>query len=794
MTDLLRLTEWRQAARRLLRTPLFAATVLALLGLGFGALLTLATAVSSLRLGELPYPQGDRLAEVRGWSANMQSSLGYAPGLLDALEALPQVEALAVYDHGRPVEVEGGAMLATALVGDGLLELLGARALHGRLLGASDAGSDAVLLSESAWRGRFGADPDVVGSQLRIDGVEARVVGVLAEPFRFPHRATALWRPLQLAADARTGPGRFGFGSVQALVRLAEGASTASLQQAVDAQFAAEPGMAATLGFMQLQAQVQTLRERWAAEHEQALLLLAVAVLLVLLMLSANLAGLWLERGLRRRRELAVRAALGASAARNGTGVFAEVALLCALSVVAGLALVAPGLSLLESLGLLDSGTPWRAHLDLPVVALGLGFAAVLALVLSAAPVLVARRAGGGALHAAAPLAGGGRDRARRALVAVQVALAVTLLAGGVLLGQSLRALLAEDLGFQAHGLAMAQLHDRSNDPASAPVRRATLLRQAAALPGVHSASFSNAAPFSGSESVSTFADPARPEQPLTARDRVVGADYFRTLQIPLLRGRGFETAAAAHGGSVVVDELLADRLFGDADPLGRRIGLPVAPGRPQQTAQIVGVVATVRHLRVDEQPDLGTVYRVAEQPSGRSSFVLLRTDAAAAALGGPLREAADALGLRIAQVQAATSVVRGSLSQRVPLLRLLLGFAVAGVLLAAVGLFALVAFSVQRRRAEFGLRLAMGASPAALRRLALRDALHVLLPGLLAGSAGALLAGRLLDAQLYAVSPADPLLIAGVLLATAACLLPACAWPAWRAARVDPNQSLRCE
>ena len=796
MNDPMYRSELRAAAQRLARTPGFAAVVLALLSLALAAVLTLAAAASSLLLQPLPYPQGERLVEVRGWSATMGNSLGFAPGLLDPLQALPQVEAVVVYDHAPPLSGERGELLASVRVGEGLLELLGAQPLHGRLLTAADAGSDAVLLSETAWRARFGADPGIVGQRVRFGSTELHIVGVVAAPFRFPQRGTAVFRWLEVGADARHGPESYGFGAVQALVRMAPGATTATLGEALRTHLEPLPGLAPMREFMRLRLQVVPLRERWTAGRGEALALVGAAVAVVLLLLAANLAGLWLERSLRRRREFAVRAALGASNPRIVAGVLAEIALLCTLGLAIGASLVQPGLRSLEWLGLLDPGMPWTAAFDLRLLALAALLLAALVGALALAPMAVVRRVGPADLGSASRALGGSRgERARRALVALQVGLAVALLAGGVLLSASMWRLLGEDIGFAPEGLVMATVDGRSGDPAMVAVSLRELYQRAASLPGVGAASFSSAAPFSGSEEVSSFWRPSQPEATLAARGRMVGADYLRTLQVPVLRGRGFvATDAGAGEPLVVVDALFAGRAFGDSDPVGARLSLATGDGSTSELARVIGVAATVRHNSLDEAPDLGTVYRVVDAPAGSRPTLLLRTVGATAATAAALRAAAADLGVTVTDVRSLRSVLRDSVSDRVPMLVLLLGFAGCGMALSMLGLFALVAFSVERRRGEFGLRLAVGASPAALRRLALRDALRTLAPGLAAGLLGALLAGRVLAARLHGTSPYDPLLLAGVLVAVAACLLSASLWPAWRAARVDPSLSLRCE
>lgn len=792
----MRLGEYSGAARRLARAPAFSVTVVALLAIGLAAMLTLMSAASVLLLQPLPYPEGDRLVEVRGHSRSMGFSLGFAPALLDTLAAMAEVERVVAWDHSRPLEGEHGELLHSARLGDGLLELLGARALHGRLLRIEDVGSDAALLSESAWRSRFGADPGIVGQRLRIGATTLHVVGVVAEGFRFPQRETALWRPLDVAA-LKSGKG-FDWGAVQALARLAPGASVPALRHAIDARIAPLPELAQMREFMQLELQAESLRERWARTQRGALGLGLGAVALVLAMVGANLAGLWMQRGLRRQRELAIRGALGATAGRIAGAMTAEIVLLSVVALAIALALVPVGTQLLAWLGLLDGATPWlamgTASLDARVLAAGGVLAALLAAAMSVPSLVIARRVGAADLGGAArALSLGVRgERTRRLLVAGQVCLAVTLLAGGALLARSMLSLLEQDPGFVPDGLVMVRVEPAGDDRID-PAGLRVLYEAAAALPGVAASTFSNAAPFSGSEAVSSFIDPARPEVPLSGRTRVVGNDWFAVMRQPILRGRPL-TPGDVGAAVVVVDQRFAEQMFGATDPVGARIGLTGGPGERTVSAEIVGVAGTVRHARLGEQVEQGTVYRTADTPDARHTSLLLRTSQDSVALAPALRSLAAAQGLRIADVRSASAAVRDSVSDRRPLLVVALGFALIGVALAGVGLFAQVAFAVERRRAEFGLRLAIGATPAMLGRLTLADAARIAVPGLGLGLAGGLLVGRLLSSHLHGVSPHDPLSMLAVLGSVGACLVLAAFVPAWRASRVDPNQCLRCD
>src|SRR5690606_38263694 len=354
--------------------------------------------------------------------------------------------------------------------------------------------------------------------------------------------------------------------------------------------------------FMQLELRAQPLRERWVGGLRGALALAGAAVLAVLVLLTANLAGLWLERSLRRRRELAIRGALGATPARIAAGLALEAVLLCAAALLLALLLVPAGVSALGWLGLLDAGLPWEVAPDANVLLAGATLGALLALLLALAPLAVGRRTG--AMH----LAGGARalslgprsERLRRGLVALQVGLAVALLAGGALLGRSLLTLLDQHPGFATEGLVMVRVEPAPHRDALDAAALASLHAHAAGLPGVAGIAWSNAAPFSGSEVVSSFTDPEQPERPVSGRDRMVDPNWFATLRQPLLDGRGF-TPADAGADVVVVDERFARQVFGRTDVVGRRIGLPAPPGEPWVPATIVGVAATVLHHRLDE-------------------------------------------------------------------------------------------------------------------------------------------------------------------------------------------------
>ncbi len=798
-------TPLRQAAARLLRTPAFTSVVVVMIGVAIAALLTIGTAVSALLWRPLPYPHADRLVLVEGFATQMQASIGFAPGLLEDLAVMPQVEAIGGYDY-RPSLYDGeGFAFSNAQIEPRLVEMLGGTPLLGRMFVADDDG-DVAVLSEPVWRSRFGADPDVVGRSIDFDGTPLRVIGVMADSFRFPQRDTALWRPMRLTPAQLHGADAFHFGAVQTVVRLAPGLAATEFEAALNVAASNRPELEPMRQHMGLSLRVTSLRQRWDSGRSSLLGLLAAAAGAVLLLLLANVGSLWLARCLQRARELAVRSALGASPRRMALELICEVLLVCSGAAILGLLAVPPGLRGLEWLGVLDQTTPLLPALGLPTVIAAAATTLLMIALLSLVPIWIARHPQslslmGQGMRSAGPARSA--QLARRTLVVIQIALAVSLLGGAGLLTRSLWQLLDQDVGFQPENVVLVMVESRNRhtspqDDGSA--RLATMQAALAAIPGVEHISVADAPPFSFSESVSSVkleGDGATRD--VSIRDRVIGTNYFAALGMPIARGRDFrsEDHSEAEPGVIVDERFVAQHLAGK-EALGTRVGLAVGrDGAETRWGRIVGVVPQVRHAQVEEESEQGTLYRFSPTPSldhHGDAILVLRTSLALGDLGQRAREAASATGQRAVDVASMSQRMHETLSHRIPLMGLVGAFAVLGAALAGIGLFALVAFSVQRRMAEFGLRLALGAPPSSLKRLAMREGLHAAVPGLALGLLGALAAGRLLAARLYQVSPTDPLTLTLVLVAVLLLVLLACVGPARRAAALDPITTLRHE
>lgn len=802
-------TPIRHAGRRLLRTPGFSAVLVALIGVTLASLLTLGTAAHALLWRPLPYPHGDRLVIVEGFAAQMQASIGFAPGLMPDLAALPQVDAIGGYDHAPPLHDAQGRAFAAVRIESRLLDMLGAVPLLGRMPG-STGDEDEVVLSESTWRLHHGGDPGVVGRSLDFDGTRLRVVGVMAADYRFPTRDIALWRPLRLTPEQLGGADAFNFGAVQALVRLKPGVDARAFDAALQSALASRAELAPMREFMGLSLRTTTLRQRWDAGRSSMLGVLAAAAAAVLLLMLANVGSLWMTRCLHRARELAVRSALGATPRRMMLELAHEVGLVIAASLLLALFAVPPGLAALEALGVLDASAPLApAPAVVTVIAalvLGLGLAAALSLV----PAVVVRRPATLSLLAQgmrAHGAGQASQRARRALVALQLALAVALLVGAGLLGRSVWVLLEQDVGFKPENLSLIRLEARPTQAMldaesvdadqDATARAASVVASIQGTPGVQAVSYSNAPPFSFSESVSSVRldSAGAGDEDVSVHHRVVGPGYFAALGMNILRGPGFaHEDANPQTPGVVVDQRFVTRHLAGRDALGARVGLPGGEGADVRWARIVGVVPEVRHLQLDAAPEHGTLYRYSTSPGmdRGGTLLVLRSTLPLRDLAQHVRELAADAGLRAVDAAAVPARMRASLAHRIPLMTLVATFALFGALLAGTGLFALVSVSVQQRIPEFGLRLALGAPPASLQGLALREGLRAALPGLALGIVAALVVGRLLAARLYQVTAADPLTLLAVVLAALLLVAVACLLPARRAARLDPSTTLR--
>lgn len=806
----------RHGLRVLLGKPGFTLIAASTLALGIGANALVFMLIDGVYLRALPYRDAGALIDVYQTSrlAGGEDNVSI-PDYVDLHAQVPAFADSALYTDASFNLVDGGTpeRLQALRATPSLFSTLGVGAALGRVFGAAEAvpGRDhVVVLGDALWRNRFDADPRILDRSLRLDGEDYRIIGVMPPGFMFPRVEAGLFVPFAFSAAQLTDDER-GVNYSSIVARLAAGATV----EQVDAQAAAlvkrnterlggAGGDRATYArwveSTGLAFGARPLREQLSGRNAGELAMLQVAVALVLLIALANVANLLLTRLSARRGELATRSALGARSGDLVRQLLGETALLTLIGAVAGVAVAWLGARAVAASGLLPAWATFA--LDARTLVFTVAVAAAASLACGLAPALVALRAAPVAGLHDARLTGGSRAarRLRATLVVVQIALAVALLAGAGLLLRSFANAERQSPGFASDHVLTAHLAlPASKYPDAAARARALrgMLDAVRALPGVEAAGATSRLPFSGTNAGIVFLieGQANGDDLPHAAWRGVDENFFAALRIPLLRGRAFTTAdwdAAAR--NVVVDASFAARYFPDG-ALGRRItfGSDFSNG---DAFTIVGVVGAVKHFDLTAPAQKPTFYfNLGERPED-SVFLTVRTSAAPATLVEPLRAAVRAVDAEQPLFNIATldqRIANSLTGRRVPL-QLLGLFAACALLLAAIGIYGVLAYGVEQRTGEIGLRMAIGADARRVRLSILGDGARLVGVGAAAGVLGALVTGWLLRSRLFAVAPVDLASLAVVLLVLALAALAACWLPARRAARLDPIVALRHE
>lgn len=757
----------RASFRSLYRSPLFALTNVGLLALAVAMLLALASTGWALLLKPLPFPNGERLVEVRGWSSKMNFSLDFSPAFAVDLRQMAQVERVGIYRTPNNLERVRGTPLREVALDQTSFELLAATPVLGRLPDAS--ASDEIAIAYDLWVNEFGSDPRTIGRRWELAAGSMRIVGVMPDGFSFPQQSVRVWRGLTVDPALMDPANLARWGGERSLVLLKRGQSVPSLQAAIDARLRDEPAVASMREHMGLVVQAEPLRAVWIGDRGSLLSLLIAAATLALFALLANLGSLWLGRCISRRSEVGVRQVLGAQGWRAAAPVYAEILILTTIGVLGGLLLTPLALAGLRVLGVIPPDAPLLPGVDGATLLLAVLSIVGLSGLLSLVPwwSLKTSKAAERTLHAS--LSSGSRalgqtaslGRWRQGLLVTQLAMAVTLLGASLLLLRSLLTLLHVDTGFQARDLVLLDVIPVNHPGATVPEvpgeRMQALIGELRQLPQVRELSYASAPPLAGTEAVRIYY-PGPEAQPEGARMRRVGPGYFRLLGQPLLAGRAFapEDDPAA---TIIVDRLFADRYLGGIAAVGQSMNL-ADPGEPAQMARVIAVVSTVKHGALDEVQPLGSVYHYAADASAGgmlAHFLLLRADGRELALRQRIEVLAATHGLRLRQYAPISRWIAESTKDRWPLLQLFGGFALTCLLLCCSGLAAQLHFLIQARRAELGLRAALGASAKRLLSGILKEQLAVLVVGLALGLSGAALCGRLLASQLHQIGPYDP-------------------------------------
>jgi len=812
----------RYAARLLRRQPRHALLTILTMALGIGATTVLFSVTYGVLMKPLAWPHSDRivvLKETRGGSAPRFGAFTNAAYLAWREEATT-IEHIAAWSQ-RLVTLSGAGepeRIRIAAATASLFPVLGARPLIGSLFEQKDEALPVIVLSEGLWRQRFGADPAVLGRLVHIDGQPHTVVGVLPDTLAYPDRQTRAVVPYSIRPTAGNYLAMF---NAIAVLRPGATAAQAAAEGTARGRFASDTGLTTTAIFGSngpLEITAQPLRDALTADVRRPLVVLLVAVGLLLLTATANVASLQLARTTTRSREMAIRAALGAGSARVTGQLLVESLLLGIAGGAAGLAFMWLLHGSMPSLLPADFPRVDDLGIDATVVAFALVVSVGASIAFGLLPALRVRRLNlvdALAEDGTAPVGAGVRSRTARARMLImvgQVAIACVLLVGASLLGRSFLALLHADRGYDPAGVLSARL----SMPVTmypAPERRFAIIEQilnrAAVMPGVTDAAFTSESPLTPGGSTSAFTLKSREADgalvSVQASPRIVSPRYFSALGFRMIAGRTFsEHDTETSEPVVVVNHAFARRYLGDS-PLGSR--LPVAgyapPEEKQLESTVIGVVDDVRYVTVANvsQPELYYSHR---QMRGRlpvqTVTLLARTSgdpadpadlrAAAAGLRSVVREADERLVAEAVlplEQRLLTTLARPRLYAV-----LLGGFAGFALVIAAVGLFAVLSYTVSQRSRELAIRAALGARRADILRLVLRQGLTVTLAGLVVGMLASTWLTRLLSTQLYGVAPHDtltfvlvPLLL--LLFATLACFV-----PARRAARLDPLRVLR--
>jgi predicted permease len=804
------LQDARYGLRLLRRSPGFSAVAILTLALGIGASTAILSVVDAILLRPLGYADPDRLVVLLHHEDGPVAPANY----LDWKARTRSFESMGAAEYWTPNLTSGQSpekIWALRMTPE-ILPMLGVRPLIGRFFLPEEAvaGRDhVVVIGERIWRRRLGADPGIVGRTIRLDGEPYTVLGVMPASFQFaPFWATEarIWAPLDLRPRASKRESQ----SLRVFARLRPGVSIAAARQEVAAVTAA---LEREFPGTNRDVRVIDLRDKAVGDVRPALLVLLGAVGLVLLIACANIANMLLARASARQKEVALRAALGASRGRTIRQLLTESVVLAAAGGAAGAALGAWALRLLLALAPPSIPRLQDVRLDLRVListfavslATGVAFGLAPALQASIARPQDALKEGG---SAGASREGG---RLRLAFVAGEMAIALVLLVGAGLMLRSFLALRAVDPGFDPRGVVTMEVSVAGTRQA-APGKRAAVYREiverAAATPGVAAAGAINHIPIAGDIWGYPYAVEGRPKpgpggSPV-ATYRAVLPGYFAAMRIPILRGRDVAwTDDRGKPAVVVVNEFLAKRMWPGEDPIGKRITLDdVGPDASWLT--VVGVVRNV--VRGDwAAPPGDEIYLSvlqnetlleSAQPMAAYITLVARTGGDPASLAPSLVAAVRSVDptLPVSEIRTMPQIVALANGRARFQALLLAAFAGAAALLAAVGIYGVMSYAVSKKTREIGVRMALGADPGSVLRLVVGRGMAVALAGAGAGLVAALLLTRLMTGLLYGVGPMDPATYAGVAGLLLAIAFLACYLPARRAARIDPMKALRAE
>ena len=803
------------ALRSLLKQPGFAAVVVITLALGMGASTAIFSVVNAVLLRPLPFPNSDRLQVVWGnyRALNIARLPAKAAEYDDYTKQTEVFDSVAAYAN-QSFNVSTGSdpeRIRGAYVSANLFPMLEAQAAAGRVFTSGEQQDRVVVLSDGFWQRRFAGDRGIINQSITLDNETYTVIGVMAPAFQFPHQSfpwgepADIWLPLNYTADQVTS--RRGPYSLNVLARLSPGVSLDharshmnALGQRFERELSGYRGPNGEDGGWHIT--VTPLQEEVVGSSGRALLILLFAVGLLLLIACANVANLLLMRSAKRHKELAIRAALGASRWKIAKQLLVECLMLATLAAALGLVFVSWGIDLLA---LLDQSIVPRAQ-EVSIDARVFAFMGAVVALISVGFGLVAAKPVSKldlqeVLSNTRQTVGPRTRHWNNVLVVAEVSLAVLLLVGTGLLVKSLFNLRQTNPGIVADELLSVEI-DLSAATYQEPERASDfyrrLTRQVESLPGVQSVSFGTLQPLSGSAGSDPFAIEGRKLDPAnltSAGWQLVGANYLKTLGIPLIQGRDLtaEDMQPGASGVAVINEKMAARYWPNEDPIGRRItlGLP-RPENPWIT--IVGIAKDVpRGLDSQPEPAWYTSRVLAPQ---RLRYLFVRSAQPSSSVVSAIRNEVAGIDRYqpLTSVKTMTEVIATTTAPRRFNAALLGVFAVIALLLATLGIYSVISYSITLRTQEIGIRMALGAQRSSILRMVLEKGIVLTVIGAVIGLAGAFVLTRWMSSMLFGITASDPMTYVVVFLVSLCVALLACWLPARRASRVDPLVALRSE
>jgi predicted permease len=809
------LKDIRYSIRGLRKRPGFTLLVVLVLAFAIAANSSIFSIVNAVILKPLSFKDPDQLVWIWATRKNVNRAFFSIPNFIDTRDqnqTLAEVAPFAIWPanltgQGEAERLPGVRISANAL------QMLGVQAAAGRGLVPEDDNPNSarvVMLSYSLWQRRFGGTSEALGKTLTLNGDPYTVIGILPPRFVIPNAEIEIMVPLRMDQDPRRTERGSNF--LRVLARLKPGVTPEQAQLDLTGISNRLRDLYPDNNGNVTAPRVLALQDEVVGSYREGLWLILTAVVMVLLIACANLASFQLARAASRHKEMAIRAALGARRLVLMRQLITESMLLAALGGGLGLLLSFWAKDLLLAVSPADFPRAAAVNIDGRVLLFSLLLTLFAGLALGLAPAIQHTKSdlNSDLKEGGRDAAGVTRNRVRSLLVVTEIALSLMLLVGAGLLLKSFARLRGVSPGFDAGNVLAVRLSlpaKRYSNGASVKLFYDQISSRIAVLPGVEGVSAASALPLSGLIARTTFTiagrPPANASEVPAAQHRWVGPAYFQTMKIPLVRGRDLSERDNEHSPSVIViDQALQRRFFGDQEPLGAHVLIDMGDGNPARDYEVVGIVEDVKHMGLTDEATPTLYGPIPQAPKSAVPFLannlslVVRTGVDAEALSASVRKE-----LRNIDAEVATAGVRpmgqflaASVAARKFNLELLVAFAITALLLAAAGLYAVIAYLVSQRTREIGIRLALGAAPRDILRLIIRQGMKLTVIGVAVGFIGAIALTRLMSSLLFSVAPTDVVTFAVSASALTLVALLACFLPARRATKVDPLVALRHE